>query len=128
MFKFFIDRTILAASTSTLVVVLGLMNLKALPLANYPRVSPPSISVSAFYPGADAGTVSESVAAVLERQINGAEGMLYIASKCFNNGMMNMTVTFGVERNDDLALVDVENRVARHNHRSLMKFSARASR
>jgi hydrophobe/amphiphile efflux-1 (HAE1) family protein len=112
MFKFFIDRPILAASISTLIVVLGLMNLKDLPLANYPRVSPPSISVTAFYPGADAATVSESVAAVLERRINGAEGMLYIASKCFNNGMLNMTVTFAVDRNDDLALVDVENRVA----------------
>ena len=112
MFKFFIDRPILAASISTLIVVLGLMNLKGLPLANYPRVSPPSISVSAYYPGADALTVSESVAAVLERKINGAEGMLYIASKCFNNGTLSMTVTFDVERNDDLALVDVQNRIS----------------
>ncbi len=76
MFKFFIDRPILAASLSTLIVVLGLINLKSLPLANYPRVAPPSIAVSCYYPGADAATVSESVAAVLERQINGAEGML----------------------------------------------------
>ncbi|MDR3361398.1 MAG: efflux RND transporter permease subunit, partial [Desulfovibrio sp.] len=112
MFKFFIDRPILAASLSTLIVVLGLINLKALPLANYPRISPPSVTVSAYYPGADAATVSESVAAVLERKINGAEGMLYIASKCFNNGNLSMTVTFDVDRNDDLALVDVENRVA----------------
>ncbi|MDR2161113.1 MAG: efflux RND transporter permease subunit [Desulfovibrio sp.] len=112
MFKFFIDRPILAASLSTLIVVLGLINLQALPLANYPRISPPSVSVSAYYPGADAATVSESVAAVLERKINGAEGMLYITSKCFNNGNLSMTVTFDVDRNDDLALVDVENRVA----------------
>ncbi len=112
MFKFFIDRPILAASLSTLIVVLGLINLKSLPLANYPRVAPPSIAVSCYYPGADAATVSESVAAVLERQINGAEGMLYIASKCFNNGNLSMTVTFDVERNDDLALVDVQNRVS----------------
>ncbi|SBW09197.1 Hydrophobe/amphiphile efflux-1 (HAE1) family transporter [uncultured delta proteobacterium] len=112
MFKFFIDRPILAASISTLIVVLGFMSLKSLPLANYPRVSPPSISVSAYYPGADALTVSESVAAVLERQINGAEGMLYIASKCFNNGTLSMTVTFDISRNDDLALVDVQNRVS----------------
>lgn len=112
MFRFFIERPILAASLSTLIVVLGLINLKDLPLANYPRIAPPSISVSAFYPGADANTVSESVAAVLERQINGSEGMLYIQSKCFNNGQMSMTVTFDVGRDEDLALVDVQNRVA----------------
>ncbi|CAK7017706.1 MAG: Efflux pump membrane transporter BepE [Desulfovibrio sp.] len=112
MFKFFIDRPILAASLSTIIVVLGLISLKGLPLANYPRVAPPSISITATYPGADAATVSESVAAVLERQINGAEGMLYIASKCFNNGRLSMTITFEVDRNDDLALVDVQNRVA----------------
>lgn len=112
MFKLFIDRPILAASISTLIVVLGIMSLKGLSLANYPRVAPPSISVSAYYPGADAATVSESVAAVLERQINGAEGMLYISSRCFNNGYLSMTVTFDVERNDDLALVDVQNRVS----------------
>ncbi len=72
MFAFFIDRPILAASISTLIVVLGFMCLKDLSLANYPRISPPSISVSASYPGADALTVSESVAGVLERKINGA--------------------------------------------------------
>lgn len=112
MLKFFIDRPILAASISTLIVVLGIMSLKGLPLANYPRISPPSISISAYYPGADALTVSESVAAVLERKINGAEGMLYISSKCFNNGTLSMTVTFDVGRDDDLALVDVQNRVS----------------
>ncbi|MCL2000262.1 MAG: efflux RND transporter permease subunit [Planctomycetes bacterium] len=112
MFKFFIQRPILASAISTLFVVLGLINLKSLPLANYPRVAPPSISVVASYPGADAATVSESVAAVLEREINGAEGMLYINSKCFNNGNLSMTVTFDVDRNDDLALVDVQNRVS----------------
>ena len=88
------------------------MNLKSLPLANYPQVAPPSVSISAFYPGADANTVSESVAAVLEREINGAEGMIYISSKCFNNGKLSMTVTFDVDRDADLALVDVQNRVA----------------
>ncbi|MDR2696799.1 MAG: efflux RND transporter permease subunit [Deltaproteobacteria bacterium] len=112
MFTFFIQRPILASAISTLIVVLGLINLKSLPLANYPRVAPPSIAVSAYYPGADAATVSESVAAALERKINGAEGMLYISSKCFNNGYLSMTVTFDVDRNDDLALVDVQNRVA----------------
>ncbi len=112
MFKFFIDRPILAASISTIIVVLGLVSLKDLPLANYPRVAPPTISISGYYPGADAYTVSESVAAVLERQINGAEAMLYISSKCFNNGKFSLNVTFDVDRNDDLALVDVQNRVA----------------
>ena len=112
MFKFFIERPILASAISAIFVVLGLINLKSLPMANYPRVSPPSVSVSAYYPGADAATLSDSVAAVLERQINGAEGMLYIASKCFNNGKLSMTVTFDVDRNDDLALVDVQNRVS----------------
>lgn len=112
MFKFFIDRPILAASISALIVVIGLISLKGLPLANYPRVAPPTVSISAYYPGADAATVSESVAAVLERQINGAEGMMYISSKCFNNGKLSMNVTFEVDRNDDLALVDVQNRVS----------------
>ncbi|UQZ90453.1 hydrophobe/amphiphile efflux-1 family RND transporter [Deltaproteobacteria bacterium Smac51] len=112
MFKFFIDRPILAASISTIIVVLGLMSLKDLPMANYPRVAPPSVSVSAYYPGADAATVSQSVAAVIEREINGAEGMIYIQSKCFNDGHMSMTVTFEVDRNDDLALVDMQNRVS----------------
>jgi hydrophobe/amphiphile efflux-1 (HAE1) family protein len=112
MFTFFINRPILSASLSTLIVVLGCICLKSLPLANYPRVSPPTVSITAYYPGADAATVSESVAAVLERQINGAEGMLYISSKCFNNGYLNMTVTFDVDRDDDMALVDVQNRAA----------------
>ncbi len=112
MFKLFIDRPIMAASISALIVVLGLISLKDLPLANYPRVSPPTVAITAYYPGADANTVSESVAAVLERQINGAEGMIYIASKCFNNGNLSMNVTFEVDRNDDLALVDVQNRVS----------------
>ncbi|MDL2267069.1 efflux RND transporter permease subunit [Desulfovibrio sp. OttesenSCG-928-G15] len=112
MFKFFIDRPILAASLSALIVVLGILSLNSLPLANYPRVAPPSVSVTAYYPGADALTVSESVAAEIERKINGAEGMLYITSKCFNNGNLSMTVTFDVDRNDDLALVDVQNRVS----------------
>lgn len=112
MFKFFIDRPILAASISSLILVLGLISLRGLPLANYPRVAPPTVSVSAYYPGADAATVSESVAAVLERQINGAEGMMYISSKCFNNGHLSMNITFEVDRNDDLALVDVQNRAA----------------
>ncbi|MBQ4133597.1 MAG: efflux RND transporter permease subunit [Desulfovibrionaceae bacterium] len=112
MFKFFIERPILAASLSTLIVVLGLINLKDIPLANYPRVAPPSVTVSASYPGADAATVSESVAAVLERQINGTEGMIYIQSKCFNNGLLSMTVTFDVDRDEDLAMIDVQNRVA----------------
>ena len=112
MFKFFIDRPILAASISTLIVVLGFMSLKGLPLANYPRVAPPTVAITAFYPGADAATVSESVAAVIERQINGAEGMIYITSKCFNNGNLSMNVTFEVDRDDDLALVDVQNRMS----------------
>ena len=112
MFKFFIDRPILAASISALIVVLGLMSLKGLPLANYPRVAPPTVAISAYYPGADAETVSESVAAVIERQINGAEGMIYISSKCFNNGHLSMNVTFEVDRDDDLALVDVQNRMS----------------
>ncbi len=112
MFKFFIDRPILSASISTLILVLGIISLRGLPLANYPRVAPPTVSITAYYPGADAATVSESVAAVLERQINGAEGMIYISSKCFNNGRLSMNITFEVDRDDDLALVDVQNRAA----------------
>ncbi len=112
MFQFFIDRPILAASMSTLIVVLGIMGVKDLPIANYPQVSPPTVSISAYYPGANAETVSESVAAVIEREINGAEGMLYISSRCYNNGNLSMDVTFETGRDDDMALVDVQNRLA----------------
>ncbi len=110
--RFFIDRPVFACVLSILITLAGGISVFMLPLAQFPPISPPNISVSCTYPGASAVDVAGSVAAPIEEYVNGVEGMLYMASNCTNDGSYNLTVTFkhGVDLN--MALVLVQNRVS----------------
>src|SRR5579883_2536409 len=109
---FFIHRPVFALVLSVLVTLAGLLALTALPIAQYPDVVPPQVVVTATYPGADARTVSETVAVPIEEQVNGVENMLYMESQCTNDGAMRLVITFAVGTNPDTAQVLVQNRVA----------------
>ena len=110
--KFFIDRPIFAAVLSIIVTLAGGIALFTLPIAQYPQIAPPTVEVSAVYPGANAKVVADTVAAPIEQQVNGVEEMLYMSSQCGNDGSYTLTVTFanGVDLN--MAQVLVQNRVA----------------
>ncbi len=112
MIRFFIDRPIFSGVLSIIITVAGVMALLSLPIAQYPKISPPTVSVSAMYTGANAEVVGQTVATPLEQQINGAQDMLYMSSMSGNDGVMNLTVTFDIGRDLDMATVDVQNRVA----------------
>ncbi len=109
--RFFIDRPIFASVLSILIVITGVISYCNLPQAQYPNVAPPTIFVNAHYPGADAQTLSETVAIPLEEQINGVEDMLYMESVCTNDGMCRIIVTFKVGTDLNMAQVLVQNRV-----------------
>jgi hydrophobe/amphiphile efflux-1 (HAE1) family protein len=110
--RIFIDRPILAAVVSIVVFVAGLIAMFALPISEYPDVVPPSVVVTAVYPGANPRALSAAVATPLEEQINGVENMLYMSSQSTPDGVLTLTVTFKVGTNIDLAQVQVQNRVA----------------
>src|SRR3954452_17610235 len=110
--KFFIERPVLANVIAILMVVIGAVALFALPVAQYPDVTPPTVSVTARYPGASAQTVIETVALPIEQQVNGVENMLYMQSTAANDGTYSLIVTFAVGTNLDIAQVQVQNRVA----------------
>ncbi|TFI58502.1 multidrug efflux RND transporter permease subunit [Sphingomonas parva] len=110
--KFFIERPIFAAVISVFIVLIGAFSYPQLSLSQYPEIAPPTISVSAFYPGASAETMSETVAAPLEQEINGVEDMLYMTSSSTSSGQSNITVTFKPGTDLDAAQVLVQNRVA----------------
>ncbi|WP_319543314.1 multidrug efflux RND transporter permease subunit [uncultured Pseudodesulfovibrio sp.] len=109
--RFFIDRPIFASVLAIIILLVGGLSIFALPIAQYPEIAPPSVSVSASYTGADAQTVMESVATPIEEQVNGAQDMLYMSSISANDGSMSLTVTFELGRDLELATVDVQNRV-----------------
>ncbi|MFI4889699.1 MAG: efflux RND transporter permease subunit [Steroidobacterales bacterium] len=110
--RFFIDRPIFAAVLSILIFTAGLIALPNIPISEYPSVVPPSVQVQAIYPGANPTTSSETVAAPLEEAINGVEGMIYMKSVAGADGVMQLTVTFRIGTDIDLAAVQVQNRVA----------------
>jgi multidrug efflux pump len=109
---FFIDRPIAATVLSILVVILGCVAYLTLPIAQYPDVTPPTVQVTATYPGANASTVADTVAFPIEQEVNGVERMLYMSSRCTNDGQMLLDVTFALGTNLDTAQVLVQNRVA----------------
>ena len=110
--KTFIDRPILAAVISVLLVLLGVIGLTQLPLEQFPEIAPPTVRVNANYTGANAETVQKSVAVVLEEAINGVEGMMYMTSRSSNTGSCNVSVFFRKGVDPDMAMVNVQNRVA----------------
>ena len=109
---FFIDRPKFAFVISIVITLAGLISLATLPIDQYPDITPPVVQVSASYPGANAQVVEATVAQPLEQQVNGVEGMMYIASTSGNDGTLNMQVTFEVGADPDIAQVNVQNRVA----------------
>src|SRR3989440_11231688 len=110
--RFFIDRPIFAAVLSILITLTGGISLLFLPIAQYPPISPPGVSVAISYPGASAQIVADTVAAPIEQQVNGVEGMLYMSSQMGNDGSYSLTVTFDIGTDLNTALVMVQNRVA----------------
>jgi len=109
--RFFIDRPIFAGVLSLLIFIAGFISLWQLPISEYPDVVPPSVQVIAQYPGANPRVIAETVAAPLEEQINGVEGMLYMSSQGTSDGMMNLTITFRIGTDPDKAQQLVQNRV-----------------
>ena len=112
MSKFFILRPIFASVISIIVVLAGLVSLNVLPIAQYPEIAPPTVTITAIYPGASADTLSKTVAAPIEEQLSGIENLLYFSSTSNSaNGQVTITATFQVGTNGDKAQLDVNNRV-----------------
>src|SRR5246127_808017 len=109
---FFIERPIFAMVISIVIVIAGLLAYIALPTAQYPEIAPPTVQVTASYPGADPKVIAETVATPIEEQVNGVENMLYMSSQSTSDGSMTLTVTFKLGTNLDIAQVLVQNRVA----------------
>ena len=113
MAKFFIDRPIFAWVIALFVIVMGAVSITQLPISQYPPVAPPAIVINTAYPGASAQTLEDSVLSVIEREMNGAQGLIYMESVAQADGTGTITVTFETGTNPDLAQVDVQNRLAR---------------
>ena len=110
--QFFISRPKFAFVISIFITLVGLLSVSALPVAQFPQITPPTVKVKAIYPGASAEVVEQTVAVPLEEAINGVEGMIYLQSKASNDGALTITVTFEVGTDADMAAVNVQNRVA----------------
>ncbi|MCM1111236.1 MAG: efflux RND transporter permease subunit [Clostridium sp.] len=110
--RFFIDRPIFSIVIAVMMVLVGLVTVTTLPLAQYPDITPPTVMVSASYPGADAKTVAEAVGVPIEEQVNGVEGMMYMSSNSGSDGSYSLTITFENGTDLDMAAVKVQNRVS----------------
>ena len=110
--RFFIDRPIFATVLSVVITLIGGISLFFLPVAQYPRITPPGVNISISYPGASAQVVADTVGAPIEQQVNGVEGMLYMSSQSGNDGTYSLTVTFDIGTDLNTAVVKVQNRVA----------------
>ena len=111
MSKFFINRPIFASVISIIIIIAGLVASQVLPIAQYPQIAPPTVLISANYPGASAETLAKTVAAPIEEQLNGVENLSYFTSSASANGAITITATFDVGTNVDVAAVNVNNRV-----------------
>jgi HAE1 family hydrophobic/amphiphilic exporter-1 len=110
--RFFIERPIFATVLAIAIVIAGAISVFTLPIAQYPEITPPTVQVTANFPGANAAVLAETVAAPIEQEVNGVEGMLYMSSTCANDGSYALTVTFEVGTDLDMASILVQNRVA----------------
>src|SRR5436305_15119487 len=105
---FFIDRPIFASVLLIVITLAGGVAVFSLAVAQYPEVTPPTVQVTALYPGANALTVRDTVAAPIEEQVSGVEGMAYMSSRCTNDGAYNLTITFKLGTDSDMAQVLVQ--------------------
>ncbi|MGI9516712.1 MAG: efflux RND transporter permease subunit [Pirellulaceae bacterium] len=112
MSKFFIYRPIFASVISIVIVIAGVVSFRSLPVAKFPEVSPPTVQVSAVYPGANSQVVADTVAKAIEQEVNGVENMLYMSSTSSNDGSYTLQITFALGTDMDMATVLVQNRVA----------------
>jgi len=110
--KFFIFRPIFASVISIVIVIAGVVTLGGLPIEQFPQITPPTVQVSGYYPGANAEVVAETVAAPIEQQVNGVENMIYMSSTSASDGSYDLTVSFEVGTDLDLSQILVQNRVA----------------
>ncbi|ADU61868.1 MAG: multidrug efflux RND transporter permease subunit [Pseudodesulfovibrio sp.] len=110
--RFFIDRPVFAFVVSILIMLGGTVAIFVLPVDQYPQITPPTIQIDASYPGADAKTAAESVASPIEQQLSGIKNLLYFSSLCSNNGAVKVVCTFEIGTDQDLAAVEVQNRLA----------------
>src|SRR5215208_3639988 len=108
---FFIRRPVLSAVLSIVITLLGVISALTLPIARFPSITPPSVQVTANYPGATAEDVAQAVAAPIEQQLSGLDGLLYYKSSNSSSGVMNLQVYFDIGRDQDLAAVDVQNAI-----------------
>ncbi|HZF26521.1 MAG TPA: multidrug efflux RND transporter permease subunit [Steroidobacteraceae bacterium] len=112
MLNFFIERPVFSTVIALLMILVGALAAVGLPIAQYPQVVPPQVTVNATFPGANADVVSQSVAASVEQQVNGAQDMLYMSSKSGNDGSYSLTVTFDIGTDKNIDQIEVQNRVA----------------
>src|SRR5262249_2829116 len=94
--RFFVDRPVFATVISIVIIIIGLVALIKLPIAQYPEITPPTVSVPASYPGASAKVVADTVATPIEQEVNGVENMIYMSSRSTNDGQMTLDVTFAL--------------------------------
>src|ERR1700737_5590952 len=112
MLNFFIERPVFSTVIALLMILVGALAAVSLPIAQYPQVVPPQVTVTTTFPGANADVVSQSVAAPIEQQVNGSQDMLYMGSKSGNDGSYSLTVTFDIGTDKNIDAVEVQNRVA----------------
>ena len=112
---FFIDRPRFAFVISIVIALAGLIAISQLPIEQYPGITPPEVTVDARYPGANAEVIENTVASIIEAEVNGVDGMMYMSSTSTNSGTYRLTVTFGIDVDPDIATVNVQNRVAQAN-------------
>src|SRR3546814_1252321 len=113
MARFFVDRPVFAWVIALVIALAGLLALRGLPIEQYPEIAPPSLTIDVSYPGADAATLEQTVTTVIEQELNGVEGFLYMSSSSQSNGTATITVTFESGPDIDRAQMDTQKRLRR---------------
>src|SRR5512141_228035 len=111
MSRFFIARPIFASVIAIIFIIAGLVAARVLPISQYPEISPPTVTITANYPGASADTLAKTVAAPIEEQLSGVENLSYFSSSASSNGTLTITATFEIGSDAQKAVIDVNNRI-----------------